>query len=328
MDVGCCAAGTAEGPLPDASSPGSAGRRRNSHQPAAATSASTAAPPSHQPVDDPDDGATVSVATGDDMGAGVAAGVATGDGSAGVATGVGSAVTGEGVAAGLGRVPGVGVGVGAARGVGVAPGRGVGRATGAGLDRGVGVATGGGTGSGAGVGAGPGACCAGDRLKLSSPGMVCGEVVFDVCATPGAAAAPATKRATALSRAPRFMFMYPDLTQNACAFLSERFTTATLAATNRPGTTTGRSHAMPEGLDTPPLTAPTRAPISVFHHSFRDMMRRRAVHRTDRGFWFIDAEGRRTAMRSAFLRRTSRPAPGVPGHDIPADARFRRAGHD
>jgi hypothetical protein len=193
-------------------------------------------------VADCGEGVAASTGTADGVatGAGIGALVAIGDGSA---AGVGAADTGVALGAGVG----VGLGVGVARGVGVAVGRGVGRAAGVAVARGVGVTTGAGLGCGAGVGCGIGVCCDGVRLKLSSPGIVCGAVVFDVCATPGAAAAPATKRATALSRAPRFMFMYPDLTQNACALLSERFTTATLAATNRPGTTTGRSHAMPEG---------------------------------------------------------------------------------
>ncbi|USU06259.1 hypothetical protein NF699_06255 [Sphingomonadaceae bacterium OTU29LAMAA1] len=102
------------------------------------------------------------------------------------------------------------------RAVGVAIARGVGRATG--VARGVGVTAG--VGVGAGVSSGTGVACGVDRddgrLKLSSPGMVCGGGALVVCARTASgdtpAKSPATSKAIAPDCARRGLFMEFDLT--------------------------------------------------------------------------------------------------------------------
>lgn len=112
---------------------------------------------------------------------------------------------------GVGVALGTGVGVGRATGVGVGVGRASGVSRGAGAAVGVGVGTG--VGAGAGVGCGVGFDAG--KLKLSSPGSVCGAVPLPVWAAAGIAATLASKRGIALARTPREMVMYPVLTRKS-----------------------------------------------------------------------------------------------------------------
>ncbi len=151
-----------------------------------------------------DDGAASSGATALGAASGRAS-IVAGEGLVGVGVAIGSGAMPGSIVA-VGRGVGAFVGRGVARGVGVA--RAVGVAAGVGVDCGVRI--------GVGVGVGVGVGCAVGRedgkLKSSNPGMVCWAGA--VCASAGAAAAPASRRAIALERARREMVMYPVLTRN------------------------------------------------------------------------------------------------------------------
>lgn len=160
--------------------------RRHHHAPAPPATASRPRPISQpwSPCSSP--GATEGAAVGSDDGVGEGVGVADGSDVGTLAGGVDAA--GAEAASGVGAGAGVALarGAGVARGVGVAPGVGVTRGKGDGLGVGKGAITG----AGVGVTAG----CDGGRLKVSSPGSVCGAAPLPVWAAAGSAATPASRK--------------------------------------------------------------------------------------------------------------------------------------